>query len=117
MLKRQIQMWFCTLTVAFVVGCSTFGVPTPANFGERILAAQVSNTAVVAEAGKLQKLGKLSKSDAQNILKQTDAAEEAITLAAGMVGVDTAAGDARLLAAQQTILALQTYLATKRKGN
>ena len=99
--------------LALLVGCAQLGLPTPATTNERIAAAQASVTQARATATQLLQAKKISSDDAQNVLKQTDAAREGIDLVRTMSAADPAGANNRLTQIVAVLTALQAYLATK----
>lgn len=98
---------------AMLVACAQLGLPTPDTLNEKIAAAQGSVTQVRTSATQLLQAGKISSSDATNVLTTTDAASEGIRVARTLSAQDPNAAQAKLVATMTVLSAIQAYLATK----
>lgn len=96
-------------------GCAALGVPTPTSFNERVAAGYTTVNAVIDETKALLVAKKIKPEDAQDILKQTDNAIQAIDLARVMGKTDLQGASTRLTATLTALTALQTYLAGRKK--
>lgn len=94
-------------------GCAQLGLPTPQTMNEKIAAAQGSVTQVRSSATQLLVAKKITSTDAENVLKSTDAAAEGVAVARTIATTDPAGANFKLTAAVTILTALQTYLATK----
>ncbi len=103
------------LLCALLVACAQLGLPTPDTMNEKIAAAQVSVTQLRTSATQLLQAGKISSSDATNVLTTTDAARAGIDVARTVSAQDPAAAQAKLTATVAVLSALQVYLASKQK--
>lgn len=107
--STYVMMFMCALMVA----CAQLGLPTPETMNEKIAAAQGSVTQVRTSATQLLQAGKISSSDATNVLTTTDAASEGIRVARVISEQNPAAAQSKLVATMTVLTALQAYLATK----
>lgn len=107
--------WTC-VAMAALSACSTFGVPTPQGFNERVAAGLASVTAVRETALALLNAGQITAVDARNVQEQADSAREAIDIARTLKGVDFKRAEQRLEATSRILAALQTYLNSRRGG-
>ena len=95
-------------------GCATLGVPTPTKFGERLATGYTTATAVLDNARILLQSKKISPTDAENVVKQTDNLVAALDIARQLNGTNPAAANDKLSATLLALTALQTYLNTKK---
>lgn len=113
--KRSLFM-SCVLALVMAVlciGCAGMGTPTPQTLNERLAVSQASVTQMRSTATMLLNAKKISSQDADNVLKQTDAAAEGIRLAIALSPTDALGAANKLQATQAVLTALQAYLMTK----
>lgn len=115
-MKRTLQIFFAAITVAFLVGCGTLGLPAATDFNEKVVAASGTVKAVAGSAIQLRVAGKLSDAQRDRTVKACDAALDAIELAKGARQVDPVAAENRLALALAVITALQSYTANPNSG-
>ena len=107
---------FLLVAFALLNACASFGVPTPENVSERAAMA-ISTVKVVQEtATTLLLSGRITVADAENVLRQTDAASEAIAVSRAIGMTDPAAADMKLSTTLTVLNALNAYLAKKGKS-
>lgn len=107
--------FFGAYLIAFMLtACAQLGLTkAPETVNQQVAVGIASVTAVRQTATTLLASGKISVADARNVQTQADAAREGLDLARTFSGTDMATAEAKLLAAQRVLTALQTYLATK----
>jgi hypothetical protein len=110
---RTVLTATIAMLCALLVGCASVGIPAPQTMYERVAVAQATVTQLRSTATVLLDAKRISSKDAENVLKQTDAATEGIALAMAMAVTNPAGADAKLQTAMQVLQALQTYLANK----
>lgn len=79
-------------------------------FYDRVAVAQVTNTTVLEAIGTAATTNKITKAEAQNLVKQVDAAQEGIVLARSMPA--EVASD-KLMMARQVLETINDYLRKK----
>lgn len=90
-----------SLTLAFgLVACGT-------TQQDKVASAQITNTSVLQAIGSAASANKITKADANNLLKQVDIAEEGIKVANGLTGQ---ASLDKLAASRAVLTAIQAYL-------
>jgi hypothetical protein len=109
-MKRYIASVFALAVLAFVVGCAQLGVTAPQSFNEKAYAAALSIDSIQKNADALLKAGKISATDAENVLKATDVATEGIKVARSYASTAPTTANSRLDAAVMGLTALTTYL-------
>lgn len=102
-----------TMLCALIVGCASVGLPTPQTMNERVAVAQSTVTQLRSTATVLLNAKRISSKDAENVLRQTDAATEGIALAMLMSATDPAGANTKLQTTLQVLQVLQAYLASK----
>lgn len=107
--KYAVFLFLASLLLA----CAQLGLPTANTFNERTAVAIGTVTQVRVTATALLKAGKLSSADGENVLKQTDNAAEAVTVARAIFATDPGSANSKLTAAAAILSILQQYLATK----
>lgn len=112
-MKRNPNAYLMAFLCATLVACAQLGLPTPQTMNERIAAAQGSVTELRRSATTLVQTGKISSSDATNVLKTTDAAAEGIAVARSISVTDPNAAQAKLQATVAVLTTLQAYLAAR----
>jgi hypothetical protein len=105
------------LLLAALTSCAQLGLPTANTFQERLTAAVALNAEVRRSAAFLLDAKKLTVSDGQNVLEQTNNARAGLDIARTIGRADPAAGDSKLTSIRTVLLALQAYLATKQGAN
>jgi hypothetical protein len=108
--ELYVMTFICALLVA---ACAQLGLATPQTFNEKVAAAIGSVTQIRSSAADLLTAKAITVTDAENVLAQTDAAAQGITLARQMSSTTPDAANARLTAVVSVLTALQAYLATK----
>jgi hypothetical protein len=98
------------MAVLMLVGCAQLGLPTPETFNERLAASYGAVTAARQSATTLLQQKRITAADAENILKQTDAARAGLDISRTMASTDLNAANARLNAVRSALTGLQTYL-------
>lgn len=109
---RLYCYWNCLLLL--LAGCAALGLPTPATFNEKALAAYGTVQEIVKDGDTLLAAKKLSPDDAQNVLTQALNARNGIDIARSIYKSDSLAGTTKLTATITVLTALQSYLATKK---
>lgn len=104
---------FLVLCLAVLSACAQLGLQAPETFNERLAVGVSSVTQVRLTAANLLNQKTISKEDAENVMKQTDMASDALRIARSVSVTDPAAADAKLRATVAALTALQTYLASK----
>lgn len=106
---------FFLLLLAWMVACAQVGLPPAETFSDKLAAGYSLNAQVRATAAELLKIKKISVADAEQVLAQTDNARAGLDVARELSKFNLEAADAKLTAMRTALLAVQTYLAT-RKG-
>ena len=113
MTKHLRLPYLLAFACALLVACASLGLPTPTTMNEKIATAQGSVTQIRVTAAQLLTAKKISVHDAENVLKQTDAAADGIAVARTISAQDPNAAQAKLTAIVTVLTALNAYLATK----
>lgn len=112
-LKQGFMLYVAALLLS---GCAQLGVPPANTFGERLAAGYALNAQIRSTATELLHEKKLSSSDGQNVLEQTNNARTGLDIAREISRVNVESADKKLTAVRTVMTALQAYL-TLRKGN
>ena len=96
--------------IMFLVGCQGLGLPTAKTFNERLATGYSTVTVVLDTATTLHKGGKLSTSDAQNVLEQATSVKSALDIARSLRIVAPEAANNKLEVTLVMLLELQKYL-------
>lgn len=112
---RAIPKYFLFYLVAMLTACAQIGLPPAETFSEKLAAGYSLNSQVRATATELLKAKKISVSDAEQVLEQTNNARAGLDVAREMSKFNLEAADAKLTAIRTILVAVQTYLAA-RKG-
>lgn len=104
----------CYLFLLLASGCASLGLPTPTTFNERLAAGYTTVNATVDSARTLLQAGKISASDAENVVKQLDNVVAGLDLARTMNRTDPAGANTKLTVTLQVLTAMQSYLASKK---
>lgn len=119
MLKRLFTSSFLALALAMAVvvaavaplqGCAALGVQSPQTFNDKVYAAALTVDSLQKNASTLLKAGKISATDAENVLKATDVATEGIKVARSYASTAPTTANSRLDAAVVGLTALTAYL-------
>jgi len=110
---KNLTTSLIAMLCALLIGCAAVGIPTPQTMNERVAMAQSTVTQLRATATVLLNAKRISSKDAENVLKQTDAATEGIALALAISATDPAEASTKLQATLTVLTALQAYLASK----
>ena len=113
---RRLTAVPLSFVLYLMLGCAALGLPSADTFNEKLVVAVSLVTAVRTTATTLLTEGKITANDTDNALKATDAARAGIEVARTLSKTDMTAADSKLTAVRTTLVALQSYLATK-KGN
>lgn len=97
--------------ILILPGCTSLGIPQPQTFNQKALVAYSGVTAATDTANNLALAGKLSKSDAQNVVNTAQQAKDAIGIAITVHASDVNLGDQKLQATLVILNALNSYLA------
>lgn len=101
------------LCLALLVGCASLGMQAPDTFNKKVAAAVTTVQTVADSAAAALAAGKLSKSDATNVVTTARAALNAIDVAEGLHSTDPKAADDKLAATLAILQALSAYLAAQ----
>lgn len=104
-----------SLSLSFV-GCAATGGATTTSVSEGLAAGYSAVTAVRSTTTALLNANKISSSDGQNVLTQTDNARAGLDIAREMAKTDLTSASGKLTAVRTGLTALQVYLATKGGG-
>ncbi len=106
-----------------IAACSTLGLPSADTFNQKVAVAQGSVTQIRVSATQLLNTKAIGVTDAENVLKQTDAAAEGIAVsrtlytqvcpATAPQPCTSPAASNRLAVATGILTVLQTYLAAQ----
>lgn len=111
-MKSKLLMGFA---IVLMTACSTFGVPVPQSFNEKVAVAISSVTEVRNTAATLLTSSKISVDDAKNIQEQADNARAGIEVAKAIHATDPSVAENRITAVLTGLNAISQYLATKGK--
>lgn len=112
---RHLQRYTLFYLVAMLTACAQIGLPPAETFSERLAAAYSLNTQIRATATELLKAKKISSSDGEQVLEQTNNARAGLDVARELSKVNLEAADGKLTAIRTALTAVQAYLAL-RKG-
>lgn len=112
-MMKRLDLFLLFVMAALIGACASLGVETPKTFNERVAVAQQTVTQVRLSATQLLQVKSISVADAENVLKQTDAAQEGVVIARSLG--DSPAAGTRLQVSIAVLTALQAYLATHKK--
>ena len=115
-MKQHLRIFALAITVAFTAllgACAQLGMQSPDTFNKRVAAAYVTVQTVADGATAALTAGKLSKSDATNVVTTGRTALQAIDVAAQLHSTNPKAGEDKLAATLAILTALQGYLATQ----
>lgn len=110
-MKLAQTRWLLFLLLA---GCAYLGVPTPTTFNERVAAAYTTTTALVETTRTLLVAKKITPSDAENVLKQTDTVIAGLDVARSYSATNPIAANDKLTATLTILQAIQSYLNSQR---
>lgn len=113
-MMRNVQRYFMFYVVAMLTGCAQMGVPPANTFDERLAAGYALNAQVRATATELLNAKKISSSDGQNVLEQTNNARTGLDIAKTMSMTSLESAEGKLNAVRTVLTALQSYLASRR---
>lgn len=113
---RQVQRYLGVALLALLVGCASLGVPEADTFNKKAAVAYSLNYEVKTQATTLFHAGKITKADAQRVLDNADIAAASIESARKVHATNPADADNRLAAIRTGLLALQTFLLSKKGG-
>lgn len=111
-MKSLSRASFLLCALVMLQACAIFGAPTPKTFNERLAAGLTLNIEVRGTATTLLQANVISVEDAENTLKVTDSAREAIDLARAFG--QTPRGEDKLTFALTILTQARDYL-NKRK--
>lgn len=112
-LKKYAEFMFTALVILAIAACANLGMQQPDTFNKKVAVAYTTVTAVAESATTALKAGKLSTSDANNVVTTSKAALAAIDVAVAMsVSNPTGAND-KLTSTLAILTALQAYLAAQ----
>lgn len=111
----MIQRILILAAISVLVGCATFGLPTPESFEERLASGYVTVTGVRNLAGTLLEAGKITAADARNIQNSADVGRQGLEVSELVYETNPDEGKTRLDATLIGINALMDYL-EKRNG-
>lgn len=119
MLKGWQTRYFTALIASFffLTACAiTTGAGSTHAFGfnDSVIVALATNAEVRETATTLLQANKITKEDANNVLKQTDAAREAINIAIELNKTGSPAANDKLVTARSILAVIQTYLNTRK---
>lgn len=114
---QRVQRYFMFYVMAaLVAGCASLGVPPADTFSEKLAAGYSLNAQVRATATELLNAKKISSSDGQNVMDQTNNFRAGLDIARTMAMTNLESAESKLNAVRNGMTALQSYLAS-RKGN
>jgi len=102
-----------SLSVVGLQGCAALGIPSPQSFNERLAVGYSTVTSARNTATSLLGAGKISVSDAENVLEQTDNARAGLDIAREIHAATPDAANARLTAVLTGLRALEVYLKSR----
>lgn len=108
---KRVQLFVAALALVIITGCAALGMQPADTFNKKTLAAVTLVQTVADGAAAGLAAGKLSKSDAQNVVNTSKAALSAIDVAESLHATDPKAGEDKLAATLAILTALQSYLA------
>lgn len=111
---KKLRNWATALLFVLATGCAQLGIQ-PQTHTDKVAVAVVTVTQVRSTTAMLLRGAKISSKDAENVLKQTDTADEAIALSMIIAKTDPGGGSNKLLAAVNILAEVQRYLLTKEK--
>lgn len=117
--RMTVAVWLAAALVlagAMLTACESVGLPTPTSWNERVATALGTVTEVRNQAATLLMAQVISVDDAENVLRQTDAAAAAIAVARQMQATDPTGANQKLLATTTVLRALQQYLLAKQQN-
>lgn len=120
LIKRfTVAVWLTASLVvagAALTACESIGLPTPTTWNEKVAASLATVTEIRTQATTLLMAQVITVEDAENVLRQTDAAAAAIAVARQMQATDPTGANEKILATTAVLRVLQQYLLTKQQS-
>ena len=106
--------YLLVILLSIAASCAQLGMPTPQTFNEKLAAGYAAVTSARETATTLLVAKKITADDAQNVQNQADNARAGLDIAKKLSALDPDAANAKLTAVSTALIALQSYLASKK---
>lgn len=110
---NDFRNYVLMLALACLCACAQLGMAPADTFNKKVAAAYTTVQSVADSANAALAAGKITKSDATNVVTSARAALTAIDVAEGLHSTDPKAGDDKLAATLAILQALSAYLAAQ----